>query len=116
MAEQRSASLGHLALVRSSLLIQCQGSVALLTPTIGPSLVSPHINVATVRHWSGSVKHFPSTSFLLCVLPPGAPVVVSGGGDLTAQKFYGNHPGIEQHDVAMTKDLRGRRVRPRIAN
>ena len=51
MAEQGFASLGHLASVSSSLLRQCQGSVALLTSTIGPSLSSPHINVATVRHW-----------------------------------------------------------------
>ena len=36
MAEQGSASLGHLASVSSSLLRQCQGSVALLTSTISP--------------------------------------------------------------------------------
>ena len=50
MAEQGSASLGHLASVSFSLLRQCQGSVALLTSTFGPSVFSPHINVATVRH------------------------------------------------------------------
>ena len=73
------------------------------------------INVATVRHWFGSVKQFPSISLLLRVLAPGAPVGVSGGGDLTAEIAYGNHPGIAQHDVAIhKKDLRGRRVRPRI--
>ena len=76
MAEQGSASLGHLASVSSSLLRQCQGSVALLTSTIGPSLCSPHINVTTVRHWFGSVKQFPSMSLLLRVLAPGAPVRV----------------------------------------
>ena len=78
-AEQGSASLGHLAWVTSSLLRQCQGSVALLTSTIGPSLFSPHINVATVRHRFGSVKQFPSISILLRVLAPGAPV--GGGSD-----------------------------------
>ena len=105
MAEQGSASLGHLASVSSSLLRQCQGSVARLTSTIGPSLFSPHINVATVRHWFGSVKKFPSTSLRLRVLAPGAPVAVSGGGDLTAERAYGNHPGIAQHDVAIHKKV-----------
>ena len=114
MAEQGSASLGHLASVSSSLLRQCQGSVALRTSTIGPSLFSPHINVATVRHWFGSVKQFPSISLLLCVLAPGKPVGVPGGGDLTAEIAYGNHPGIAQRDVAIHRKFRGRRVRPRI--
>ena len=40
MAEQGSASLGHLASVHSPLLRQCQGGVALLTSTNGPSLFS----------------------------------------------------------------------------
>ena len=105
MADQGSASLGHLASVSSSLLRQCQGSVAQLTSTIGPSLFSPHINVATVRHWFGSVKKFPFTPLLLRVLAPGAPVGVSGGGDLTAELAYGNHPGIAQHDVAIHKKI-----------
>ena len=105
MAEQGSASLGHLASVSSSLLRQCQGSVALLTSTIGPSLFSPYINLATVRHWFGSVKQFPSISLLLRVLAPGAPVGVSGGEDLTTEIAYGNHPGIAQHDVAIHKKI-----------
>ena len=103
MAEQGSASLGHLASVSSPLLRQCQGSVTLLTSTIGLSLFSPHINVATVRHWSGSVKQFPSISLLLRVLAPGVPVGVSGGGDLPAEIAYGNHPGIAPHDVSIHK-------------
>ena len=51
MAEQGFPSLGHLASVSSPLLRQCQGSIALLMSTIALSLISPHINVATVRHW-----------------------------------------------------------------
>ena len=105
LAEQGSASLGHLASVSSSFLRQCQGSVALLRSTIGPSLFSPHINVAAVRHWFGSVKQFPSISVRLRVLAPGAPVGVSGGGDLTAKIAYGNHPRIAQHDVAIHKQI-----------
>ena len=105
IAEQGSASFGHLASVSSSLLRQCQGSTALLTSTIGPSLFSPHINVATVRHWSGSVNQFPSISLLLRVLAPGAPVGVSGGGDLTSEIAYGNHLGIAQHDVEIHKRI-----------
>ena len=105
MAEQGSASLGHLPSVSSPLLRQCQGSVALLTFNIGPSLVSPNISVATVRHWSGSVKQFPSIYFLLRVLAPGAPVGVSEGGELTAEIAYGNHPGIALHDVAIHKKI-----------
>ena len=76
MTEQGSASLIHLASVSSSLLRQCQGSVALLTSTIGPSLFSPHMNVATIRRRFGPVKQFPSFSLLLRVLAPGAPVAV----------------------------------------
>ena len=45
MAEQGSASLGHLVSVNSPLLRQCQGGVALVTSTIGPSLFS----LATLR-------------------------------------------------------------------
>ena len=105
MAEQGSASPGHLASVSSSNLRQCQGSVALLTSTIGPSLFSPNINVATVRHWFGSVKQFPSISLLFRVLTPCAPVGVSGGGDLIAEIAYGNHPGIAQHDVSIHKKI-----------
>ena len=105
MAEQGSASLGHLPSVMSPLLRQCQGSIALLTSTISPSLFLPHINVVTVRHWSGSVKQLPSISLLPRVLALGAPVGVSGGGDLTAEIAYGNHPGIAKHDVAIHKKI-----------
>ena len=103
MAEQGSASLGHLASVSSPLLRQCQGSVALPTSAIGLSQFSPLINVATVRHWSGSVKQFPSVSLLPRVLALGAPLGVSGGGDLAAEIDHGNHPGIAPHDVAIHK-------------
>ena len=63
--------------------------------------------MATVRHWFGPVKQFPSISFslLLRELAPGAPVGVSGGGDLAAEIAYGNHPGIAQHDVAIHKKI-----------
>ena len=105
MTKQGSARLGHLASVSSSLLRQCQGSVALFTSTFGPSLFSPDINVATVRLWFGSVKKFSSISSLLRVLAPGAPVGVSGGGDLTAEIAYGNQPGIAQHDVAIHEKI-----------
>ena len=39
------------------------------------------------------------------MLAPGAPVGVSGGGDLTAEIAYGNHPGISQHDVAIHEKI-----------
>ena len=39
------------------------------------------------------------------MLAPGAPVGVSGGGDLTAEISYGNHPGIAHHEVATHKNI-----------
>lgn len=38
---------------------------------IGSSLFSPHINVATVQHWSSAVKKFLSIYYFLCVLALG---------------------------------------------
>ena len=105
MADQGCANLGHLTSVSSPLLRQCQGSVALLTSTIGPALFSTHIHVATVRHWFGSVKRFPSISVVLRGLAPRALVRVSGRGDLRAKIAYGKHPGIAQHDVVIHKTI-----------
>ena len=61
--------------------------------------------MATVPHWFESVKQFPSVSLLLRVLAPGAPVGVSGGGNLTAEVAGGNHPGIAQHDVTIQEKI-----------
>ena len=60
-----------------------------------------HIDVASVRHWSGESKGFPQISRLLQVLSPGAPVDVAPGGDLQAKIAYGNHPSSESHTWAV---------------
>ena len=100
-----SASLDRVALISSSLLRQCQGSVALFLSTIGSSYFSPHINVDIVQHWFGAIKKFPSISLLLRVLAPGAPVGVARGGDLTTELAYGNHPDVATHAVAIHQKI-----------
>ena len=38
---------------------------------------------------------------LICVLSPGSPVSVAGGGDLTTELAYGNHPSSLSYDGAI---------------
>ena len=47
------------AVLGSTLLQKCEGGVAYLVSAVGSSFVTPHIDVARVRHWFGEVKGLP---------------------------------------------------------
>ena len=51
----------------------------------------PRVDVGFVRHWFGDIKQFPHIDLLLQIISEGAPVHVSGHGDLRASLVYGNH-------------------------
>ena len=85
MSERGPASPDQAASLSSSLLGQCQGNVPLFLYTLVFSLFSPNIWVAIAYHWFDEIKEFPRTFLLLCVMAPGAPVSVSGGGGVTIE-------------------------------
>ena len=81
VSERGSVSLDQVALLSSSLLRQCQGSVPLLCPPSAPQfslriLTLPSYSTGLVR-----ARKSPRLSLLLRVLAPGAPVAVAQGGD-----------------------------------
>ena len=55
------------------------------------SLPIPRVDTAQVRQWFGGVKEFPDIELLMQIVSQGAPVHVSGQGDLQAALAYGNH-------------------------
>ena len=51
----------------------------------------PHVDIAQVQYWFGDVKEFPDIELLMQIVSQGAPVHVTGQGDLSAALAYGNH-------------------------
>ena len=49
------------------------------------------VDAGHVRRWFGEVKEFPNIDFLVQIFSEGAPVAVTGKGDLRAATEYGNH-------------------------
>ena len=100
MSRVGSASLDRVAGVGTVLLRRCQGSIASVVATVGPSRLAPHICPDTFRHCFVTIKRFPAINQLLRVLSPGLPVCVARGGDLPTKLDYGNHPSALPHAVA----------------
>lgn len=87
----------HVAALSSALLRNCGGEVARQVPSIRTSFFTPHIDVPRDLHYFGEVEGFPQISRLLRVLPLGAPVDVTPGGNLQAYLAYGNHHSAALH-------------------
>lgn len=49
----------------------------------------PRVDVGLVRSWFGELKGFPDTDLVEQIVSRGAPVPVSGDGDLPAALAYG---------------------------
>ena len=100
-----SANLDVVASAGASRLRACAGSVKLFTSAVGSDRNYPRIHPQTVRHWFGTVKHFPRVDQLLGVLAPGFSVGVARGGNLIAELAYGNHPSVAPPAVAVHKRI-----------
>ena len=59
----------------------------------------PRVNAGQVAAWFGYTKRFPQIDLLVKIITNGVPVVVDGGGDLSAALQYGNHRSIVPYYV-----------------
>ena len=58
----------------------------------------PRVNAGRVAAWFGDTKRFPQVDLLVKVITNGVPVMVDGGGDLSAALQYGNHRSIVPYE------------------
>ena len=58
------------------------------------TLPIPRVDAEQVRRWFGEVKEFPNIDFLVQRISEGAPVAVTGKGDLRAATEYGNRNSV----------------------
>lgn len=72
------------------LLNENRGRMDCMLPTL-EVLPVPRVDLASVRSWFGDRFEFEHIELLLEVVHSGAPVAVSGEGDITAALTYGNH-------------------------
>lgn len=105
LSSRGSASLNYVAVVGSSLLRHCHGSMALFTTVAGSKLFAPHTTIAITRQWLGTVKNCLAYSQMLRVLASLSLVYVASAGDFTAELAYGNHPSVAPHAVVIDDNI-----------
>ena len=65
----------------------------------------PHVDAESVRQWFGAVKDFPDIELLVQIISRGAPVPVSGQGDLSAALAYGNHSASDSFHPQISEKI-----------
>ncbi|CAB1102718.1 unnamed protein product [Ectocarpus sp. CCAP 1310/34] len=70
------------------------------------TLPIPRVDVEDVRHWFGKVKAFPHIDLLVKIISEGAPVAVTGAGDLRAAIEYGNHNSVQGFSPEIVSKIR----------
>ena len=61
------------------------------------TLPIPRVDAEQVRRWFGEVKKFPNIDLVVQIIREGAPVEVTGKGDLRAATEYGNRNSIRRY-------------------
>ena len=65
----------------------------------------PRVRPEFIRFWFGRRLRFPDANLLADVVEQGAPVDVSGTGDLRSSLSYGNHRSVSQHAAVVLDKL-----------
>ena len=92
-ALDRKSILGRVARECGRVLQDNRGQFACMK-SVEDGLGFPRVRSSFIRFWFGRRMHFPDANLLADVVEHGAPVHVSGTGDLQAALSYGNHRSV----------------------
>ena len=89
------AVLGKVADKSMQFLQGYNGRFELMLDTL-LTLTIPRVGAEQVRRWFGERKEFPNIDLLVQIISEGAPIAVTGKGDLRAATGYGNHDSVRR--------------------
>ena len=81
-----------------------QGQFGRMMDTLD-TLPIPRVDAGHIRRWFGEVKGFPEIDLLMQIVDHGAPVPVTGQGDLPAALTYGNHSSIRPFQLQILEKI-----------